>query len=313
VTPRRRSRGLSDRRSLRFLALAALLACAISAPAQAGTVDATDGVVFTAAPGETNNLTITQSGNSFTIVDNWPLTALGPCSSTDMFTAVCTTTAEAVAARLGDLDDSAVIVVVYTPRVRGGDGADTITTSAELPYFSEDNSVKGGPGNDVLANEGEAGSIINAGAGDDKVSTRAFGDIIDGGAGNDLVDARKGDASEGRGGPGDDRLLGGSGQNSFYGGGGYDTLIGGAGFDQILGGPGRDVVRGQRGGDVLYGDRGTDLIRGGAGGDWTLGGRGNDTFLMRDAARDRVNGGRGRDRARSDRGLDRIFHVEILF
>ena len=46
-------RGGTVKKRALLVGLAIVLALVVSAPAQAGTVDATQGVVFTAAPGET--------------------------------------------------------------------------------------------------------------------------------------------------------------------------------------------------------------------------------------------------------------------
>ena len=270
--------------------LIGFLAFALSAPAQAGTVEFDGVVTFRAAPGESNNLQITEAaGGVFTIVDSVPLTTES-CFQADVFTAVCSIEfGISVAAEMGDLDDTAVIVVDFAPRVDGGEGADTITVSADL--FA-DASMDGGPG-------------------DDEISTRATFSEIYGRGGNDLIDARNGLVTEAFGGWGDDRLLGGIDEDFFVSNRGHDTLIGGAGRDVLHGDGGHDVVRGGRGHDVLSGSQGDDVIIGGAGSDFARGGRGNDTFLMRDGYLDRIRGSYGFDRAAIDQ-YDRVRFVERL-
>ena len=101
----------------------AALACAASAPAQAGTVTFPgDYVTFEAGPGEQNHVRITENpGGVFTIVDSVPLTT-PDCDQVDQFTVECTIQyGIGVVAELGDLDDSLVIDAFWIERLKGGE------------------------------------------------------------------------------------------------------------------------------------------------------------------------------------------------
>jgi len=308
-------RQFADRGAPVLFVVAVIAACAISSPAQAGTVEArtSDELVFAAAPGETNNLTITQSAGeySFTVVDDWPLTALGECVSIDMFTAVCTPESNVdVTATLGDLDDSAVIVVDLLGPIWGEDGADTITVTSRL---SDDGFANGGRGNDTLVNQ-QGDNGLNGGGGDDTLTTFASHIFMRGWGGDDVLDGRTVQTIYVDAGPGRDRVMGGYGYDELSGGGGRDVLIGGRGADDISGGAGDDVLKGGPGANRMHGDGGDDLIVGGRHREfYVYGGGGSDTFLMRDGKRDTMRGEGGHDRARIDRRLDRPLGIEVLF
>jgi len=293
-----------------LVAVAALLALAASAPAQAGTVVFEDVVTFRASPGEQNDLRITESqGGVFTIVDSVPLTT-DDCDQVNQFTAVCTFEyGIGVAAELGDLDDSAVIDAFWIDRIVGGDGADTIRVSGG-PGVSD---VKGGPGDDVLVDAGRKGQHLYGGSGDDTLVSRTRRTVMYGRDGDDVLDARRGSRAVAFGEPGDDRLLGSPFSDEFSGGPGNDRLSGKARGDLLRGGVGNDLLIGGRGRDLIRGARGRDRILGGSHRDSVDGGPGDDTLGMRDGESDRVKGGLGSDRARVDARLDRIFGVESLF
>ena len=95
----------------RWVAVAAFIACAASAPAQAGTAEFDGVVTFRATPGEQNHVRIIESpGGIFTVVDSVPLTT-GTCDQVDQFTVECDDPVSGSGSppRLGDLDDSLVI------------------------------------------------------------------------------------------------------------------------------------------------------------------------------------------------------------
>ena len=87
------------------------------------------------------------------------------------------------------------------------------------------------------------GSMVNAFAGDDKITASKLSDIIYANEGNDIVKA-------------------GDGSDTIYGGAGDDTLYGEAGDD------------------IIWGDAGSDKLDGGAGNDKLYGGAGDDTYVF---------------------------------
>jgi len=128
---------------------------------------------------------------------------------------------------------------------------------------------------------------VQAGAGDDSVST---------GAGQDHID----------GGPGNDRLDGGAGRDDIFGNSGDDILSGNAGDDVIYGGDGGDQVRGDAGNDYLEGGAGADALSGKLGDDILSGGLGDDR-LESDAGNDRVYAGDGHDIIGNEAGADHVY------
>ena len=179
--------------------------------------------------------------------------------------------------------------------------------------------VTAGDGNDAIRLGGvRIPAVIDAGAGNDTVTTGAGTDTLTGGAGNDVLDA----------GAGRDRLVetanasmtlvsGTTTRNGGLTGIGTDTLVrnrieeaeltagpGGdvidaaafAGRTTLAGGDGVDVLRASRGGSLLNGGNGADQLVGGAGRDILLGGDGADV-LTGGGGQDILIGGLGGRRA----------------
>jgi len=243
----------------------------------------------------------------------------------------------------GDGDDTFVVTGQNDgfDRFSGGAGNDQILagsddTSIGLAYFNNSVETISSDGNDGVTIVGTAGNnwlnfsnteldgvdVIDAGAGNDRVTGSAGDDIIIGGAGNDRLS----------GGDGDDTFVV-TGQND-----GFDRFSGGAGNDQIVAGSddtsiglayfnnsvetisadgndgvtivgtagnntlnfsrtnldGIDAIDAGAGNDRVIGSTGDDNIIGGAGNDRLYGGLGDDTFYG-GAGNDLVNGGAGAD------------------
>jgi hypothetical protein len=104
-------------------------------------------------------------------------------------------------------------------------------------------------------------TVVDAGGGNDYVTTSVAKDTLWGGDGNDTLES----------GPGDDELHGGAGLDLLRGFDGNDTLYGDTGADELRGG-GND--------DLMIGGRGDDLLRDGAGDDSMYGNGGHDKFWL---------------------------------
>jgi Ca2+-binding RTX toxin-like protein len=252
--------------------VAALLAPSL---ATAGTAFvANDGVAYyDAAPGEANDVTVTQDGFNLTnlhLVDlGAPLTAGDGCQSVSEHEVTCLFSPNSgLLVSLDDLDDSYSAAAMKTStRWSGGDGNDT---------------AQGGQGVDELW--GEAGDdTIRTGAGADPGEEQ--GNLAYGGDGNDTL----------IGGSYSDLLRGGAGDDSVTGNGGHDTVVGGKGNDSVSGGRLRDNVGGGEGHDTLSGNGG------------------NDWLYAQDGLHDTVKGGRGFDHAEVDRRLDTVRSVGAFF
>ncbi|HEV2890755.1 MAG TPA: calcium-binding protein [Frankiaceae bacterium] len=142
------------------------------------------------------------------------------------------------------------------------------------------------------------GSTVNAGAGEDRVTTAAGADTVDGGADADKVSTAGGDDTvSGSGGDdvldgglGTDVLDGGAGSDKVSGNAGSDWVAGGADDDTLTGGPGLNAAQAATartrnpslseagaaalldGRDVVVGNGGADTLAGHFGDDWLFGG-----------------------------------------
>jgi len=213
-------------------------------------------VVYDAAPGEANRLTVGRAGRAITISD--PGATVGvvpPCVALDAHTASCDggkatdVGSDGASLRLGDGDDLAMIgadVQVHAV-LQGGEGEDTLRSAQPGDDFD------GGPGADR----------IDAMVGDATLSFRGRRSGV-------TVDLAAGRTSEG------DVI---NGIAAVFGGHGRDRLLGGPGGEALLGFEGADTLRGRGGRDTLFGGAGPDLLLGGRGSDSLIGGGGADRVV----------------------------------
>jgi Ca2+-binding RTX toxin-like protein len=263
---------------------------------------------YVAAPGETNELTITIDGG-FVFRDRVPIAAGPGCTPRPDGAVVCD--AYDGRAALGDGDDAAYAGV---PRTRFGD-------------YPAGFALEGGPGSDVLW----GGGRLHGGAGDDELAGRVLhGDEgSDRLTGTDLADSLYGGA--------DEDVLAGLAGNDLLNGDGYELETAVPATDAIDGGDGRDwlVYRGHRvpvrvdlgagtggaegeadrltsvesvqggdGDDVLIGDNGRNELHGWSGTN-TIEGRGGDDRLE-SYDRGIIDGGAGDDDLNGGNGADRL-------
>jgi len=225
-------------RCLRTALFALLLLPALPAAAEAATVavksvqpqsdvcrfgqcEPQDVLFFTAAAGEANDVTITESGGRYVVGDSGAALLAGPgCVRTSERAATCD--AEDAMVELGDRDDRSSGV----GHVQGGAGNDVLINLG-VGY------VSGGAGNDVLINRSRMAVDLVGGPGNDRLTA--------GGEGSDTL----------VGGGGNDRLTGGRGNDGLVGGGGNDRLTGGRGNDRLTGGGGNDLLSGGRDADRI--------------------------------------------------------------
>ncbi|MFF5980932.1 calcium-binding protein [Streptomyces olindensis] len=252
---------------------------------------ASDGraIVYTAAAGQANDVTVTatisedSSRITYLIDDSVPIGAGTDCtypSDTDRTKVACTVgTLESqdpyptLKMSLGDGDDAvtydnATGQAYYFASLDLGAGRDTYTESGDV----SGNGVSGGAGDDGLTVG--AVTVVWGNAGDDTLRGGA-GSIAQGGDGDDTIRS-SGEDSHADGGAGDDTLLGEADRQHLSGGDGDDTLRGGAGDDFLYGGKGHDILHGEDGADTMYGNSGDDELYGGRGTDTLSGGPGRN-------------------------------------
>ncbi|WP_327352310.1 calcium-binding protein [Streptomyces sp. NBC_01304] len=258
------------------LALPLVLAPAAGAAASRATAavdDAGREVLYTAAAGQTNKVTVTETKSSglthltYVIDDVVPIDAGTGCThpdGADLTVVSCTVPTldtqdpySTLTMALADGDDSATVnnttgQAYYSNAIHLGAGKDRLTNTGTV----DGSTVWGDAGDDTLT-VGPA-SFVFAGDGNDTVHTT--GDIVEGGLGNDVVQGSDGTQIL-RGDDGNDTLYGGRGDDLLYGGAGHDSLWGNSGFDQLWGNSGNDKLYGGPDRDTLSGGPGTDVER----------------------------------------------------
>ncbi|MFC9848786.1 calcium-binding protein [Streptomyces sp. NPDC060223] len=267
------------------LAAPLALAGAASAAPPSATAEVIDGsVVYTAADGQVNKVTITADHLNglgsivYVIKDVVPIDSRGNCSYRDSSITECDVP-------ISDSQDP-----YPTLKVDLGDGNDTLayTNSTEQNYNFASTDL--GTGNDTLTEaSGLNGNYVDGGAGNDTL-TVGEASVAMGGDGNDTIHAGKGTLALGNkgndtifstgfvdGGVGSDVISGGAGGQSLNGGDGADKISGGTGNDRLYGGKGNDTLHGNSGNDTIYGNSGNDKLYGGPGRDTLSGGPGRDT------------------------------------
>jgi Ca2+-binding RTX toxin-like protein len=281
----------------------------------------------TSSPGESNHVTVIQSGDGVLVSDSTPVTPGAHCEPRPGGSVLCHPAPgrwSAAHLELGDLDDAATseLPTGFKVYLSGGAGDDVLTASDAETVFT------GGPGRDRMTG-GKWDDVFLEG------KRRSGSDVIRGGSHlsihhprprvGDVVsyaDRREpvvadvgGGANDGEPGERDDvgsdveSLLGGRAGDVLTGAAGPNSLDGGAGHDLLRGLGGRDGLYGRRGGDRIHDGGGFDDVRAGPGRDrirsarypdhiW--GGPGNDVIRTRDDGADRVACGGGWDQVLRD-------------
>jgi Ca2+-binding RTX toxin-like protein len=229
-------------------------------------------LTYKAAPGQTNQATVTASltadrtGITYVIDDIVPISAGHDCTypdSADHTKVSCTVT------RVDSQDPYAALIMGL------GDRNDTVAYKNSTDQVYSYAQISLGAGNDKATGSGRLdGAYVSGDAGNDTLTVGAEG-LAWGGDGNDTINASGGDNIV-QGGKGDDVLHGGAGGQSLSGDDGNDRIYGGAGADTLYGGKGNDVLYGNSGNDVLYGNSGDDKLYGGPGSDKLSGGPGHN-------------------------------------
>jgi hypothetical protein len=145
-----------------------MFALAAAAPAMAGTASVTGGTLsYVAAPGETNTVTVTQSGNSFTIADTTAtITSDAGCLGTGSET-ICTDASpiQSVKVDLRDANDVVTLSTSVASELLGRVGNDQLTGGAGP------DRIDGGVGADVIDTVGPGRDTVQCDAEDTSVTT----------------------------------------------------------------------------------------------------------------------------------------------
>jgi len=267
-------------RWLNALCLTAALLGTYTADSQAATVRVVEQSVrggtlttpvYSAAPGEHNELTVYMLGGATHFSDSGAIVDPGQrCESLGAGIARC----------LGPPP-------LFFPRVEAGDAADSVAMNLD------DGFVLAGEGDDEVT----GGRGLFGGGGDDLLRTGASQPNLSGGPGNDRLQASS-TIPVMHGGPGNDVLRGGPDGGDLNGGEGNDRIYGEGGRDYLNGGPGNDRLVDRSGPGASQFD------------DYQMrGGSGADSIDSVNGRRERIDCGPGRDAIRAD-GIDRLKDCE---
>ena len=217
---------------------------------------------------------------------------------------------------LGDRNDSLTATTlpgddggdgIFGTNTAAGEGDDTFTGGASADV------IEPGPGADTIASgEGEDQLVAAPSAGDGAADVFDLGPGVDGirytGVQAAVSISSDGTANDGTAGDGDNVLLA-----EVLAGGDADDELSGA--DQppsasepefLSGGPGDDLIAGNGGNDVINGDVGSDRISGGAGADSVYEYGSEPNVIAGGAGGDNIFGARKRDRISGGAGDDEI-------
>ncbi|GAB3247991.1 calcium-binding protein [Kineosporia babensis] len=233
-------------------------------------------LIYTAAPGHDNRLTVTMQPAEgafyeYLLEDNHAMNAVEGCDYPTP----------------GDLTKVSCLVEMFDSRdpavlgqFRLGDGDDTVrfVNTTEQAYYA--NEFWLGTGNDKATTRQADGSLDGSGIwgqnGRDVITAGRIGDLggVWGGNHDDTISIGPGGYNSAHGGNGNDKLQALDGV--LYGDDGNDLLDGGPTADSLYGGPGNDRIHGRAGADRIYGNSGNDKLYGGRGTDFISGGPGRD-------------------------------------
>jgi Ca2+-binding RTX toxin-like protein len=313
----------------RYILLSVLLAAALPATAQAGTISVQGGVM-TFNETDTNaanvvTVSLSSDGSRINVTDSGRSGGKSITMRSDGSCGVSRTSGNCPAAGVSS-------IVVST-----GDQNDRITQNSSIPSRlmggSGNDTITGGPGDDVLIGEGGADTLTGDAGRDTAdysarvapVSVSLNGSADDGEAGE--ADNVASDVEILVGGSADDQLAGNDGDNVLLGNAGNDILGAGGGNDQLDGGAGDDTLAGGDGADAVTGGDGVDtanyassnagvrVVLDGKPGDGAPGendsvdtenvtGGGGDDVLIGNAGPNTLAGGAGNDRILGGKGAD---------
>jgi hypothetical protein len=268
--------------------------------------------VYEAAPGERNQLRITQSPEGFTFRDEGAAVGAGPGCAVQPGGAFCPTRGNHLYLRvqLGDRDDYLDASNVESVSAAGDAGADVLLGGTTGDHFGNrlaggggNDRLRGGPRDDALAGDGTFRPLDSDEYRAPPDAARGQ-DVLDGGGGPDSAsyEGRRSavaiDLARGIGGAAgeNDQLISIEGAN---GGRGNDSLRGDAQNNTLDGLPGNDVINGGDGSDQLLAGQGNDLVRGGTGNDVLEANGRYGSYGGGTPGRDRLLCGRGSDDVKS--------------
>jgi hypothetical protein len=205
-------------------------------------------LVYSAAGGERNNLSVSASGGTYKLTDSGATITPGSgCAKVTNNQVTCSGYIGYVGVGTSDMDDTVTVAGAISTWIDGGSGNDTLGGGSASDWIfgnTGDDTLDGGLGSDLLSG-GDGSDRVDYSSRTAPVTVVLDGYSGDGEAGeNDRVSSSVENVT---GGSGSDTLTGNAGANSLNGGPGNDTLDGAAGQDSLDGGDGADVLRARDG------------------------------------------------------------------
>jgi Ca2+-binding RTX toxin-like protein len=254
-------------------------------------------LVFTAAGGQDNVVTVTENGAFVLVSDAGDTITPGDgCTRVDADTASCTRP-DFLTMNLGDGDDEATNNTDYPSNL--------------IVFGTEARGIRGGPGNDTL-HGGSVADLLTGDEGRDVLDGNGGDDVLSEGATAATTDVLDVDTYEGGPGTGDIAsysaatqgvlvLLNSAADDGRSGEGDFvmpdvEHLTGGNGLDNLQGDADANILRGGGNNDTLVGNEGADTFFGEGGNDLLIEGGTATTTNVVDV--DSFRGGEGTDRAR---------------
>ncbi|BAZ50193.1 hemolysin-type calcium-binding protein [Nostoc sp. NIES-4103] len=215
----------------------------------------------------------------------------------------------------GTVSNGTTFKEIESLRLITGSASDSINVTAAVAYVEAgygNDSITTGAGNDTLYG-GDGNDTLNAGAGNDYIDEGAGVNTIDGGTGSDYLELNLSNyiasltvtyTSLTNGTVSNGTTFKNIEGLELYTGNANDTInVSAASYAEINGGDGNDAITSGAGDDTLNGGYGNDSITSGTGDDTVYGGLGNDTINAGDGD-DSIYDGAGVDNINGGSGVD---------
>ena len=198
-----------------------------------------EGLSYVANAGETNDVTITGSGSTYSIHDSAGLTAGLDCTQVDATTATCESSRPSfhdISVATRDGDDIVHISSDTNTHVLGGRGDDQLFGGSESAEHSAGDVLDGGPGGDTLGGAPGVRTFVlySSRTAPVRVSTDGVANDGERGEGDNVLPSIYGVT----GSPAGDHFVGSAGEDFFAGFDGNDSISGLGGSDSLYGGEG---------------------------------------------------------------------------
>jgi Ca2+-binding RTX toxin-like protein len=204
---------------------------------------------------------------------------------------------DVISAQFEVIDKAPIVAGNANDQIVGAAGNDQIDAGGgdnAVSSFDGNDQVTSGSGNDTI-DAGEGDNLISAGDGNNVVIAGSGNDTVTSGSGSDTVDA----------GAGNNEITTSAGSDSINAGAGNDVINAGDGTNTIDAGAGNNTVTAGSGSDTITTGNGTNTVEAGAGNNTVMTGTGADTITTGNGA-NTISAGAGDNRVTTGTGADSI-------